>query len=303
MERKGAERHHDRVIAALASRQHGVVARLELIRLGISIGEIEARLRRGSLLPLFRGVYAVGHAAVDTWGRRIAAALTLGERAVLSHRSAAAAWGVRANDGARFDVTVRAGSGRGARKGIAVHRMAVEPFETTVLDALPLTTPARTLLDLAEVVQTHELRQAIAAAEGLRVFDLRALTRVLDAHPARAGAARLHRLLASQEVGEGVTRSELENRVLALCARFGVPRPLVNATVAGLEVDFFWPAAGLVVEADSRRHHHTRQAFERDRERDAILLRHGLRVLRLTYARIVGEPDSVGADLLALTAA
>ncbi len=89
--------------------------------------------------------------------------------------------------------------------------------------------------------------------------------------------------------------------MLALCARTGVPRPLVNAVVAGLEVDFYWPASGLVVEADSRRHHLSPSAFERDRERDAILLRHGLRVLRLTHARIEREPGAVGADLLALT--
>ena len=141
----------------------------------------------------------------------------------------------------------------------------------------------------------------MAGAEGLRLFDLVAVERVMEAHPARAGSIRLARLLASQDLGDGLTRSELEERVLALCARMGVPRPLVNAVVAGLEVDFYWPASGLVVEADSRRHHLSPSAFERDRERDAILLRHGLRVLRLTHARIEREPGAVGADLLALT--
>jgi very-short-patch-repair endonuclease len=300
MERKGAQ-HHDRVIEALASRQHGVVARFQLIRLGISASAIEARVRRGSLLPLWRGVYAVGHAAVGTSGRRIAAVLTIGEGAYMSHRSATAAWGIRAFDGTRFDVSVASRAGRRARQGIAVHRMALEPFETTVLDALPVTTPARTLLDLAEIVGTHDLERAVARADGLRLFDLTAVERVMEAHPARAGSRRLARLLASQALGDGLTRSELEERVLALCARMGVQRPLVNAMVAGLEVDFYWPASGLVVEADSRRHHLTPIAFERDRERDAILLRHGLRVLRLTHARIVREPDAVGADLLALT--
>jgi hypothetical protein len=181
--------------------------------------------------------------------------------------------------------------------------MALEPFETTVLDALPLTTPARTLLDLAEIVGAHDLERAVARAEGLRLFDLTAVERVMETHPTRAGSRRLARLLASQTLGDGLTRSELEERVLALCASIGVPRPLVNAIVAGLEVDFYWPASGLVVEADSRRHHLTPSAFERDRERDAILLRHGLRVLRLTHARIAREPDAVGADLLALASA
>jgi very-short-patch-repair endonuclease len=279
------------------------VARFQLIRLGISASEIEARVRRGSLLPLFRGVYAVGHGAVGTWAHRIAAVLTVGEGAVLSHRSAATAWGMRATDGARFDVTVASRAGRRTRPRLAEHRMAIEPFETTTLDGLPLTTPARTLVDLAEAVRPRELERAVAAAEGLRLFDLVAVQRVFDRHPARAGTRRLRALLASQELGEDLTRSELEERVLALCDRFDVARPQVNARVAGLEVDFYWPAAGLVVEADSRRHHHTRMAFERDRQRDAILLRQGLRVLRLTYARIVREPASVGADLLALTSA
>jgi very-short-patch-repair endonuclease len=113
---------------------------------------------------------------------------------------------------------------------------------------------------------------------------------------------RLRRLLDVYE-SQGLTRSELEERVLALCARFGVPRPLVNARVAELEVDFYWPDAQLVVEADSRRHHDTRAAFERDRERDARLLVHGVRVLRLTHRRISHAPAEVGGTLLALTRA
>jgi predicted transcriptional regulator of viral defense system len=162
MERESAQRdHHDRIIAALASRQHGVVARFQLIRLGISASAIEARIRRGSLLPLRRGVYAVGHAAIGTWGRRIAAVLTIGEESFMSHRSSGAAWGMRASDGARFDVSVASRAGRRPRQGIVVHRMALEPFETTILDGLPLTTPARTLLDLAEVVSMHDLERGL----------------------------------------------------------------------------------------------------------------------------------------------
>ena len=220
----------------------------------------------------------------------------------MSHRSATAAWGVRPSDGTRFDVTVASRAGRRARQGIAVHRIGARAVRDDGARCVwRITTPARTLLDLAEVVGTHDLERAVARAEGLRLFDLAAVERVMEAHPARAGSIRLARLLAAQDLGDGLTRSELEERVLALCARMGVPRPLVNAVVAGLEVDFYWPASGLVVEADSRRHHLSPSAFERDRERDAILLRHGLRVLRLTHARIEREPGAVGADLLALT--
>jgi very-short-patch-repair endonuclease len=302
MERGRAERHHDHLIAQLATRQQGVVARFQLLALGIPPGAIDTRLRRGALHRLHRGVYAVGHLAVGIHGRRIAAVLALGDGAVLSHRSAGAAWRVRADAGTRFDVTVGPEAGRRPRAGFRVHRMAIEPFEITMDDGLALTTPARTLLDLAEVLPAQAVGRAIEAAEGLRLFDLAAVERVIGAHPARHGARRLRRLLSPYEF-QGLTRSELEERVLALCARFGVPRPLVNAHVADLEVDFYWPEAQLVVEADSRRHHDTRAAFERDRERDARLLLHGVRVLRLTHRRIVNAPEEVGGTLLALTRA
>jgi very-short-patch-repair endonuclease len=170
-----------------------------------------------------------------------------------------------------------------------------------MLDGVPLTTPARTLLDLAEVVPGRALERAVAEAENLRLFDLSAVERTIAAHPHRHGAARLGAVLSDAAVGDELTRSELEERVLAICVRHRLPRPLLNARVAGLEVDFYWPAARLVVEADSRRYHLTSAAFERDRERDAQLMLHGIRVLRLTSRRIAAEPDGVAATLTALT--
>jgi Protein of unknown function (DUF559) len=169
-----------------------------------------------------------------------------------------------------------------------------------VHDAVPVTTPARTLLDLAEVVPRRSLERAVEEAEALRLFDLRAVDRVLAAHPHRHGARRLWKVLGDTALDEGLTRSQLEERLVALAADAGLPRPAINARVAGLEVDCYWPQAGLVVEADSVRHHHTRAAFERDRARDAQLMLAGLRVLRLTHRRIVREPAAVRATLLAL---
>lgn len=300
MVRERAQRSVDARIAALAARQYGVVTRRQLVALGVSGAAIEARVRRGRLHPLHRGVYAVGHPVVGIDGRRLAAAWSCGPHAVLSHRSAAGLWGLRADASARFDVTVPTRAGRRPRRGIVVHRMAVRPFEVTARDGIPVTTPARTLVDLAEVVGRRPLERAADEAQGLRLFDLVAIERVLDAHPGRHGSARVGALLAGYGIGAGLTRSELEERVLAVCDRAGVPRPAVNARVAGLEVDFLWAAERLVLEADSRRHHDTRAAFERDRERDARLLVAGLRVLRVTRGRLVLEPDEVGATLLAL---
>jgi very-short-patch-repair endonuclease len=301
MARQLATRSVDAIIAALAARQHGVVARLQLLAAGLTVAEIEGRVRRGLLIPLHRGVYAVGHAVLRSAGHRLAAVLACGDGAVLSHRSAAAHLALRASSATRIDITSARGSGR-ARAGLRVHRGAIEPWERTVHDAVPVTTPARTLLDLAEVLPRRPLERALAEAENLRLFDLAAIDRVLAAHPHRHGAARLRALLGDAGLGEDLTRSELEERVLALCDRHGIPRPRVNDRVAGLEVDFHWPAARLVVEADSRRHHLTAAAFERDRERDAHLMLHGIRVLRLTSRRIATEPGEVAATIRSLVA-
>lgn len=301
MAREPATRSVDGTIVALAARQHGVVARRQLLAAGVSPAEVEGRVRRGLLIPLHRSVYAVGHTGLRPSGHRLAAVLACGDGAVLSHRSAAAHWDLRSSAATLIDVTNTSGSGR-RRPGVRVHRGALEPWERTTHDGVPVTTPARTLLDVAEVVRRRALERTAAAAEQLRLFDLVAIERVLARHPHRHGAARLAAVLADASVGDELTRSQLEERVLAICARYGVPRPAVNARVAGLEVDFYWPHARLVVEADSRRYHHTSAAFERDRERDARLMLHGLRVLRLTSRRIARAPDAVGETLTRLVA-
>jgi hypothetical protein len=212
-------------------------------------------------------------------GYRLAAVLACGAGAVLSHRSAAAHWALRPSAATAIDITSPKGAGR-TRDGLRVHRTSLDQWERTEHDAVPITTPARTLLDLAEVVPRRSLARAV--------------------HAHRHGAVRLRALLADGRIGDALTRSEPEERVLAICERHRLPRPLVNARVAGLEVDFYWPVAGLVVEADSRRYHLTAGAFERDRERDAQLMIHGLRVLRLTSRRIARAPDAVGATLSSL---
>jgi hypothetical protein len=302
MEGERAQRSLDHRIAAVASRQGGVVSRAQLRDLGVSNGGVDARVERGRLHVLHRGVYAVGHAVVGVRGRRLAAVLAAGPGAVLSHRTAADEWGLRASDAAGIEITIPTRNGRRTRAGIRVHRAALAEREATIRDRLPITTPARTLVDVAEVVTRRALERAVDAAESLELFDLGAVEAVLAAHPHRHGAARLRHVLASYEIGEALTRSELEERVLAICRAADVPRPAVNARAAGLDVDFLWRDARLVVEADSRRHHHTLAAFERDRERDAQLVARGYRVIRLTHRRVVTRPGEVGR-LLAQAAA
>jgi very-short-patch-repair endonuclease len=289
----------NRVVAQLAARQHGLVTYEQLLRTGLGRGAIAWRVREGWLHRIHRGVYAVGHAVLTPEGRWLAAVLACGDGAVLSHRSAAALWGLRPSSARTVEVTVQRGGGR-RRAGIAVHRPAA-PVESAVERRIPVTSPARTLLDLAGVVDFASLRRAVERAEELRLFDLRAIEEVLAAHPGRRGRRAL---MAAVEHARDVTltRSELERLFLELCEAHGLPRPLVNVQVEGLEVDFHWPHARLVVEADSRRHHGTAAAFERDRRRDERLVAAGWTVLRVTHRRLVSDAAGVADTLRALLA-
>jgi putative AbiEi antitoxin of type IV toxin-antitoxin system/uncharacterized protein DUF559 len=286
----------DRRVAALAADQYGVVSASQLCAAGLSREQIKRRLRSGRLLPVHRGVYAVGHPLLGSQGRWLAAVLACGEGAVLSHRSAAVLWGLRPTASATVDVSIASRSGR-SREGIAIHRPSVLPFEEiTSRDGIPATTPARTLLDLATVVGRSDLERAMQAAERLRLFDLGALRDVLTRHAGRAGTPLVAAVL-EQYAEPTFTRSELERRVLELCGVHGLPSPAANVWVADYEVDFLWRAQNLIAEADSRRFHATRAAFERDRARDARLTALGYRVVRFTYRQVERESASVAGLL------
>ena len=298
MTRKRAPASLDARIAALAARQHGVVSRAQLFALGARAHQIDDRVNAGRLVPLHRGVYAVGHAALRIEGRWLAAVLACGPGAVLSHRDAAALWELASAGTGQVHVSVPGRAGRRRRDGIVVHRpTSLPPEQATTRRGIPVTSPARTLVDFAEVSRRPALVRAVAQSEVVRVFDLTAVEEAIAAQPGRTGARRLARVLDDQ-VGEvSVTRSELEARFLDIAAAAGLPRPRVNAVVAGLEVDFLWATLGLVVETDGFRFHGTRSAFERDRERDAVLMAAGLRVLRFTHRAVVRTPRTVQRTL------
>jgi uncharacterized protein DUF559 len=279
----------DQRLAMLATAQHGVVARRHLLALGFDRGAIERRIAAGRLHPLYRGVYAVGHKTLGRNARYLAAVLAAGDGAVLSHRSAGMLWGIHRSDAARIDVTVRRTCGFRSTRAIAVHRPRLPPAVTTHA-GIRVTTPGRTLQDLATAVPRRALEKAAEMAEALR------LDVVLD--PDHPGAGRLADVLERHDL-ERTTRSPLEDEFLELCDRHGIPRPLVNTYVEGFEVDFVWPDARLIVETDGRTHHGTAEAFERDRARDARLTAAGWRVVRFTRPQVRFE-DGVVADLLRL---
>jgi hypothetical protein len=278
----------DAAIARLAARQHGVVTRAQLLAAGVGRGAIEQRLRRRILHRLHHGVYAVVHPSVSSEGRDLAAVLACGPRAALSHQSAAALWELRPPW--RGPVHVTAGRA-GARPGIVVHRSRdLSTADVARHRGIPVTTPARTLRDLAGILPEAALRRAVNEAQ------VRRLVRADELEQRPPGRRAL--VVSS---ADGATRSALEDRFLAFLAGHGLPPPQVNARVEGLEVDFFWPRHGLVVELDGFAFHHTRLAFETDRRRDAALQAAGLRVVRVTDRRLTGDAAGLAAQLERLT--
>jgi hypothetical protein len=284
-----------RVVAALAGRQHGVVDHSQLLALGVSNDMILGWVRAGRLHRLHRGVYALGHLELTTQGRFLAAVFACGPGAALSHESAAVLWRLRERRGPRIDVTVPTPGGRKRRRLVIVHRGRLEPEEVATKDGIPVTTPTRTVIDLADVLSPRGLERTLdeAAYLGLDLSDL-------SPRSGRRGAGKLAAVLAEHDAGSTWTRSELEERMLALCRKAALPQPLVNEGVAGREVDFYWPEQRLVVETDGWRAHRGRGAFERDRMKDAELVELDLRPIRITRARLARQPDAVATQLARL---
>jgi very-short-patch-repair endonuclease len=246
-------------------------------------------------------VYAVGHARLTVRGRWMAAVLACGDDALLSHRSAAALWGMAQAHARQIDVT-SVGRSRAGPRGITLHRSrSVHDDDRTVSEGIRVTSIARTLLDLAEVVSPRKLERAIEEGERLRLLDLRALTRLCARSRGRHGVAPLRALLEKLEPPPE-TRSELERLFIQLCRDSGLPRPAVNVSLAGYEVDAHWPGSRLVVELDGYAFHRTRAAFERDRARDARLQLAGYQVLRVTSRRLLGEPRELAAAIRSMLA-
>jgi very-short-patch-repair endonuclease len=282
----------DQRIAALAGAQGGVVSREQLISLGLGRGAIGRRVRGGRLHRLHRGVYAVGHRVVNREGRWRAAVLAAGPGAVLSHASAAAAWDLRGDGGSRVDVSIGPG-GRAKRAGLTLHRRRLTAREVTTLRGVPITTVPRTLLDLAaQGLEGRPLESLIDRAEHRRLLDFTDLHRLAQANPARPGTPALRAVLAGY-TATAPTRSELEERFLALCDAHGIRRPRTNERVHGIEVDFHWPEKDLVVEVDGYAWHRSPTTLAIDHERDVNLVLAGKRVLRFSFEQVIERPAYV----------
>jgi Transcriptional regulator, AbiEi antitoxin/Protein of unknown function (DUF559) len=291
-------------IGRLAERQHGVVCLAQLRFFGLSDRTVRSRVAAGRLTRIHRGVYAFGHGRLTVRGHWMAAVLAFGPRAVLSHRSAAGLHGIRPDNRPNIDVTLPSPSAR-PRAGIDVHRSTtLEAADVTKVDGIPCTSLARTLLDLAEVLDRRGVELAVDKAEVLRVFDLRAVEEVLSRAAGRRGAGVLRRVLAEYD-GPSLTDMELEERFLALCRAASLPSPAVNAWITleggvAYKADFLWRKERFVVETDGWGSHGTRRAFENDRRRDRRLAVAGWQVVRFTWRDVEREPEEANTVLAAL---
>ncbi len=271
-----------RVLARIAGRQHGVISRRQILALGFDAEFIHRSLQSGRLHRVFPGVFAVGHAALTAEGRWMAAVLACGETAVLSHISAALLWGLVDRASSLIHVLVP-GRGSRSRPGLVIHRTRRLPADhRTERDGIPVTTPHRTLLDLATLLPPERLRFAVEAADRAGLLDVRALLALCDEFRGRRGVAALRRLALEQRGGAHRTKSPPEALFLRRCLERGFVEPLVNTRLHGYEVDFHWPAANLVIEIDTYTYHRSWAQRQRDLERDAKLKSRGIEVVRLT---------------------
>jgi len=228
----------------------------------------------------------------------MAAVIAGGPRALLSHRSAGTLWRLTPPSSSQVDITCA--SDRRRAKGIQVHRSRVPGDERAEVDGIPVTSPFRTMLDLAGVLTPRQLERAWNELQVRSLTDVVPMAVLLERHPGKRGLANLRAVIGSKKPG-GITRNDFEEAFVALLDAHGLPRPRLNASlwVRGhfFEPDALWEAQRLIVELDGGEVHRTDHAFQSDRQRDRILLAEGWRTTRVTWHQLRDEPAEVAADL------
>lgn len=288
----------DSAIAAVAGPQHGVITRDQLLELGLGKEAIAYRQRTGRLHRLHPGVYAVGHRPVSPHAHALASVLACGPGAALSHGSAATLWGLSKHWRTPLEVITRC---RRQPARLRVHRSrTLAGKDVTRHYGIPVTTPVRTLLDLADRLTDAGLARAVNDLRLARYLSLADLAELVDRHAATRATKRLRQSLAHPE--RAPTRSEFEDAFLAFAKRHHLPEPQVNTHVAGHEADILFPEHGLVVEVDSYEFHRGRERFEADRDRDADLLAAAIATVRVTWERLSLRPAREAARLHAILA-
>ena len=279
-------------LARIATGAHGVVTRRELLRAGVSAEEIKQRVRVGALLPEHRGVYRVGHRAPSVEARYLAAVRACGEAAVLSGRAAAHLLGLLKGAAPAPEVT-----GRTERRvpGVKTRRCRrLAAADAMVWRGVPITTVARTLVDLAPLVEIDTLARACHEA-GVRFRTTpRDVEAVLARCPRPSGAPKLREVIHGDV---RVTLSALEERFLTRLAAAGLALPQTNRPAGGRRVDCRWPDQRLTVELDSYRYHASRYAWEQDHRREREARARGDEFRRYTYGDVFEKPRLMLSEL------
>jgi very-short-patch-repair endonuclease len=284
----------DEEVGRIASLQRGRVTRDQLVAAGLTRGAIRHRVKHGRLHERHPSVYFVGHEAEQPLGAEMDAVLFLAGFGVLDHGSASKIWGFYTPPDPGVTLTT-VGRNIRSRPGLTTHRAhTLDPRDIRLRAGLPVTAPARTILDLAGELPIEELERAITEARVQRLVTDDELRAAARRAPGKKGAAVLRRLL---EAGPAYTRSKAERLMLRLLRAAQLPRPLTNIKLCGYNADFFWREQGLIVETDGYQFHSDRRAFERDRKRDQVHVAAGYRVIRVTWMQMQNEPFAVIARI------
>jgi len=291
-------------VGELFQAQHAVAGLRQLVALGLSARAIQHRAAVGRLRRELRGVYALGGVTLTPDGHRMAAVLTSGEDAVLSHRSAAAAWGLMRWRPRAEDVTIPGSQRRPG--GVIAHRARrLTPEDRAEVHGIPTTSLHRTLIDLAELLDVHRLERAIHEAAVRRLIDVNTLLTTTERLRGRHGERLLHAALALPPTGD--TESPLEDHFLALCRTYDLPPPRCGVTITcgshSFTVDALFAAERVIVELDGEHVHGTSRAFHVDRRRDAALAAEGFLVVRLTWRRVTRASAATAEELHRILAA
>ncbi len=279
----------------LAGRQHGIVARRQLLALGFNAAEIQHRIGRGRLHVVMRGVYAVGWPQLTDKRRWMASVLACGEGAALSHCSAATLWGIGEERRGRIDVSVMRRSEL-ERPGLRVRaRAKLDPAKIAVRDGIPVTEVVQTLVDLATELSPRRLERAINEADKHDLIDPETLRTAVEDYSGQPGAPLLRKLLDKRTFR--LSDSDLEIFFRPIAAQAGLPSPLSKQIVNGWEVDFYWPDLGLVIETDGLRYHRTASSQTRDARRNRAHALAGMTPLRFTHYEVRYESKRVRAEL------
>ena len=280
---------------ALARAQHGAVSREQLVGMGMHPQAVKRRIASGRLHPVRPGVYAVGRPELTRHGVWMAAVLSCGPGAALSHGSAAQLWELLPqNGGAPIHISLPGGVRR-RQPGVATHRRNIGPTDLTRRHNIPVTSPTRTLIDLALIAPRSRLEAAINEADKLGFVNPETLRKTLESLRGHPGVAALRTTLDRRTFT--LADTELERRFARIARRAGLPPPLTQRRVNGFRVDFYWPDLGLVVETDGLRYHRTPAQQTADLRRDQRHSAAGLTPLRFSHAQVAYEPEYVAAML------